>query len=203
MTDSVFPVLTARVKSAMAHRKRLVGVVVLIVLALLLLELFGAAKEPEPAGGPPMVRRLTEAQYRASIADIFAADIPVNARFEKPLRADGLIAVGTGMSGMSPFAVEQYDAAAQGIAAAVLSGKHRRKFLTCGPSDGNSFDAGCARDFLSAQGRLLFRRPLTSAEADKFVDLAGKAHRQLGSFHQALELSLYTMLVSPEFLFRI
>jgi hypothetical protein len=203
MTESVFPALTARVKSAMTHRKRLVGAVVLIVLALLLLEFLGGAKEPEPAGGPPMVRRLTEAQYRASIADIFAADIPVNARFEKPLRADGLIAVGTGMSGMSPFAIEQYDAAALGIAAAVMGSKHRRKFLTCGPKNESSFDAGCAREFLSAQGRLLFRRPLTSPEADKFVGLAQQAQRQLGSFHQALELSLYTMLVSPEFLFRI
>lgn len=158
--------------------------------------------EPEPVGGPPMVRRLTEEQYRATIADIFDARVPITGRFEKAVRSNGLIAVGTGEAGMSPFAVEQYEASAQGIAAAVL-GTQRKRFLTCGPKDLRQFDEPCARQFLTQKGRLLFRRALSRAEGDKYVGLARRGAGQLGNFHRGLELSLYTMLVSPEFLFRI
>ncbi|MBK6738072.1 MAG: DUF1587 domain-containing protein [Haliea sp.] len=76
--------------------------------------------EPEPVGGPTVLRRLTESQYRATVADIFGPDIPVPARFERGLRVDGLLAIGSGESGMSPFSIEQYDAAALSIATTVL-----------------------------------------------------------------------------------
>ena len=51
--------------------------------------------EPDPVGGPALVRRLTESQYRATIADIFGPDIPISARFERGLRSEGLLAIGT------------------------------------------------------------------------------------------------------------
>lgn len=203
MTRLSLPSLRGRFARLPRRGKRIVLIAALAVSGLLLMALFGADGEPEPVGGPPMVRRLTESQYRASIADIFAADIAVAARFEKPVRADGLIAIGTGSSGMSPFAVEQYDAAAQGVASAVLSEKRRGEFLRCRPKAGAGFDEACARSFLTEKGRLLFRRPLTEAETAKYVGLARDVHRRLGNFHDGLELSLYTMLVSPEFLFRI
>lgn len=203
MTSLSLTPLRQRLGALPRRGKRIAIVAGLAIVALLLIALFGGGGEPEPVGGPPMVRRLTESQYRASIADVFADDIAVAARFEKPVRSDGLIAIGTGASGMSPFAVEQYDAAAQGVAAAVLSEKRRGEFLRCRPKAGVPFDEKCARSFLTDKGRLLFRRPLTDAETAKFVGLARDVHGRLGSFYDGLELSLYTMLVSPEFLFRI
>lgn len=176
----------------------LIGLVVVLAGAELM-----EPGEPAPVGGPPMMRRLTETQYRASIEDVFGAKMPINGRFEKAVRSEGLIAVGTGTAGMSPFAIEQYDASAQGIAATVLGKSQRKRFLACGPADPRQFDAPCARQFLTQKGRLLFRRALTRQEADKFVGLARRAATQLGDFHRGLELSLYTMLVSPDFLFRI
>src|SRR5262245_3380081 len=77
------------------------------------------AAEPDPVGGPALLRRLTEAQYRATVADIFSPDIPVVGRFERGLRDDGLLAIGTSRASISPFAVEQYDASARAIAAQV------------------------------------------------------------------------------------
>ena len=203
MTDLSVSSLIARVAALPRRARRIAMAAGIVIIGLFLMALFGSAGEPDPAGGPPMVRRITESQYRASIADIFAADIPVAARFEKPVRSDGLIAIGTGASGMSPFAVEQYDAAAQGIAAAVLSEKRRGEFLRCQPKHETTFDEKCARSFLTDKGRLLFRRPLTEAEAAKYVELARNVQGRLGSFYDGLELSLYTMLISPEFLFRI
>src|SRR5580658_4053664 len=48
--------------------------------------------EPEVAGGPPLIRRLTESEYRATVAQIFAPDIAIVGRFERGLRVDGLLA---------------------------------------------------------------------------------------------------------------
>ncbi|WP_239806895.1 DUF1592 domain-containing protein [Croceicoccus hydrothermalis] len=184
-------------------RKRVAMALVLGLLALVLIASGMGSGEPEPVGGPAMMRRLTEDQYRATIADIFADDIEIAARFERPVRADGLIAIGTGEAGMSPFAVEQYDAAAQSIAASVTSKKRRNQFMSCRPADPARFDEKCAREFLGQKGRMLFRRPLAPRELDRFVSIARTAHARLGGFYEGLELGLYTMLVSPDFLFRI
>src|SRR5579862_5439270 len=81
----------------------------------------GPAVEPVAAGGAPELRRLTESQYRATVADIFGPDIPIVGRFEHGLRAEGLLAVGTAQAGISAFSFEQYDASARGVAAEVVS----------------------------------------------------------------------------------
>ncbi len=52
--------------------------------------------EPEPVGGPTLMRRLTESQYRATVADLFGADVPVVARPGRAPRREGSNAVGTG-----------------------------------------------------------------------------------------------------------
>lgn len=159
--------------------------------------------EPRPVGGPLTVRRLTESQYRASIADIFAPDIPVTGRFERALREDGLIAVGTGHGGVSAFSIEQYDVSARSIAAAVTSAERRASFVPCKPKSDAAFDRACADRFVSDYGAKLFRRPLTAAERDRYVKVAKTAHGKLGSFHQGLEYALVGMLDSPNFLLRI
>lgn len=202
MNNARLASISSGLSPIIAHPKRsMLALVLFALLVLVALEIF-SSDEPEVLSGPPQMRRLTQEQYRASIADIFAPDIEITARFEMPIRSEGLIAVGTGKAGMSPFAVEQYDAAAQGIAATVL-GKRRGEFLPCGPLDPKVFDDACAREFLGDKGRLLFRRQLTDAEIDRFTDLTRKGATELGDFYQGLELSLYVMLVSPEFLYRI
>jgi len=159
--------------------------------------------EPDPVGGPPMVRRLTEDQYRNSISDIFGSDIEVAGRFESPLRAHGLIAIGTGQAGISPFAVEQYEASAQAISAAVMSEERRGQFLDCDPVQARQFNRECAARFFAETGRMLFRRPLSDAQTEHFVSLAQDGASQLDDFHEGIRLGLYAMLVAPDFLFRI
>lgn len=160
--------------------------------------------EPDPVGGPAVMRRLTESQYRATIADIFGADIPVTARFERGLRAEGLVAIGTGKAGISPFSIEQYDAAAAGIAAAVLSEEHRDKLVPCKPSAGaGQFDEQCARRFVEHYGPQLFRRPLHEGETNRFVAAARAGQQRFGDIYTGLQFTLMGMLVAPEFLLRI
>jgi len=159
--------------------------------------------EPDAVGGPALVRRLTESQYRATIADVFGPDIPIAARFEPDLRAEGLIAIGTSEAGMSPFSIEQFDAAAQSVAAAVLDEAHRHEFVPCAPASASDFDDGCARRFVEDYGRRLFRRPLSTAETSRYVAAARAAQAHFGDFYQGLEFALAGMMVAPDFLLRI
>lgn len=161
--------------------------------------------EPKPVGGPALLRQLTESQYRATIVDIFGADIPVAAHFGKPFREreDGLIAVGTSIAGMTPFAVEQYDNAAVGVADVVLSERRRGRFVSCKPASDSGFDKPCARHFVQRYGLLLFRRPLTAKQTDRFVDAAREGTSRLGDFYGGLKYALVGMMISPEFLLRV
>ncbi len=162
-----------------------------------------SATEPKPVGGPAMMRRLTESQYRDTIADVFAPDVPIAGRFERGLREDGLIAVGTSHGGMSAFSFEQYDASARGIAAEVTGEKRRAQFVPCKPKVETAFDRACAAKFVETYGLKLFRRPLPRDERDRFVEVARVAQERLGGFHQGLEYALIGMLQSPHFLLRL
>jgi hypothetical protein len=159
--------------------------------------------EPKTAGGPLVMRRLTESQYRATIADVFAPDVPIAGRFERGLRQHGLIAVGTSMGGMSAFSFEQYDASARSIAATVTSEKRRAQFVPCQPKSATAFDRACAAQFVDTYGLKLFRRPLARDERDRFVGVARGAQQRLGGFYQGLEYALVGMLQSPHFLLRM
>src|SRR5438874_849779 len=145
-----------------------------------------AIAEPAPAGGPLVMRRLTESQYRATIADVFAPDVPIAGRFERGLREDGLIAVGTSHGGMSAFSLEQYDASARGIAAEVTGEKRRAEFVPCQPKSDTVFDKACAAAFIDKYGQRLFRRPLARDEQARFVEVARTAQQRLGGFYQGL-----------------
>jgi len=158
--------------------------------------------EPYPVGGPPLVRRLTESQYRATVADIFGADIPVTARFERGVRSEGLIAVGTSRAGFSPFSIEQYHVAARGVAAEVVSAKHRDTLLPCLPEP-HMFDESCVSAFLTQYGPLLLRRALSPDEVEGYVEIAREGFLRLGDFYSGLEHLLVGLMVSPEFLYRV
>jgi len=157
--------------------------------------------EPATNGGPAQIRRLTEAQYRQSIADIFGADIKVAGRFEPEMRMDGLLAVGTGRVTVTPSGFEQYDAMAQGIAQQLVDEKHRGA-LSCRPAAANAPDDACAAEILGKAGRRLFRRPLSDAELHGEVAVADKAATTLGDFYGGLAYGLAGLLAAPEFLFR-
>jgi Protein of unknown function (DUF1592)/Protein of unknown function (DUF1588)/Protein of unknown function (DUF1595)/Protein of unknown function (DUF1585)/Protein of unknown function (DUF1587) len=162
-----------------------------------------AATEPQAIGAPPQIRRLTELQYRATVADIFGPDIPIVGRFEHGLRAEGLLAVGTSQAGISSFSIEQYDASARGIAAEVVSEKRREQLVPCLPRSEKDFDAVCAKQFVEHYGPTLFRRPLTGDEVKRYVATAEVAQRRLGNFYEGLQFALAGMLVSPDFLVRL
>lgn len=170
--------------------------------SLLLLTLGACAPEPDAGGGPAMTRRLTDAQYRQALADVFGADLKLVGKVEPDVRSDGLVAIGTAAVSVTPAGFEQYDAMARSVAAQVLA-PDRRSALPCQPAVVDMPDDACAGQFLGATGRHLFRRKLAAAELAHWQAIAAAAATRAQDFHAGLEVTLAAMLVAPDFLFRI
>lgn len=147
-------------------------------------------------------RRLTSDQYKNIIDDVFGPTIRLGGRFEPEVRVDGLFEVGASLVSVSPAGMEQYDAMARTIASQVVDEEHRDLLVSCSPQSVTAPDDACASEFLSGVGRLLFRRPLKSAEQRAYVSAARDAAETLDDFYAGLSLSLGAMLTSPQFLFR-
>ena len=174
----------------------------ILVLSAMLLVLTGCAGvEPPTPGFEPQFRRLTEAQYRNTIADVFGRSIVVSGRFDPLERVDGLLAVGASRAAITPAGLERYEALGRSIALQVVDPDNRDMLIACRPIDASQKDEGCAGSFLATVGRFLFRRPLTQGEQSLYVGIANDAAGELGDFYQGLAYSLAGMLVSPKFLF--
>ncbi len=153
--------------------------------------------------GPIAMRRITADQYRQTIADVFDPAIEVTGRFEPDSRHAGLLAVGTAFVSITPAGFEQYDAIARRIAEQVLAPDQQARFVPCRPIDPAQPDAKCAGAFLRKYGLRLLRRPLTDEEIAERSRLAAEATERAGDFHAGLRVALASLLVAPEFLFRV
>jgi hypothetical protein len=148
------------------------------------------------------MRRLSETQYRHTIADIFGPDILISGRFEPVVRVrNELIASGARDSSISPAGLEQFDAMARGIAEQVFDEKHRGQFMSCAPRDEKLADADCTRAVLAPLGRYLFRRPLTADELAMYAGIANDGAQPTHSYYDGLKLGLAAMMISPNFLY--
>lgn len=157
-----------------------------------------APQRPYLAG----LRRLTEAQYRNSIADIFGPTIVVQGKFEPDRRLSGLLSAGSATLSISPAGFEAYAKMADDIAKQVVDQKNRAKLLPCVPKSSSAPDRDCAGQIIGQYGMRLFRRPLTSDELNRRIDAAKAVTQQAGSFYTGIRYSLTTLLSAPDFLFR-
>lgn len=181
----------------------LAGLAVAATITVGIIGASAAGDDAPQATGPVMVRKLTEDQYRKTIADIFGPDIKVIGRFEPDLRVDGLVAVGASAVSVTPGGFEQYETIARGIADQVTDESHRSSLIGCAPASADVEGAACATRFFERFGRQLYRRPLDNAEVQGLTTATLAAARDLRSFHGGLSAVLASMLTSPDFLFRI
>lgn len=158
---------------------------------------------PAINAGPIALRRLTTEQFSRSVNDVLGEHITVPSRIDPDDRRSGLLAVGSSFAGVTPSGFEKYEAAATTIAEQALDSEHRGELVPCEPASASSNDDACARQFIELVGRRLFRRSLSQDEIDPRVDVARDAAQVLGDFYQGLELALSSLLVSPDFLFRV
>jgi hypothetical protein len=149
------------------------------------------------------LRRITETQYRHTISDVFGPAIKMEARFEPERREEGLLALGSAVLSLTSSGFEQYFALATAISDQALSEKQREAIVGCKPADATKADEACARQFVEKYGELLFRRPLTPAEVQSRLKSAELGTKQSNDFYAGLELALTSLLVAPDFLFRV
>jgi hypothetical protein len=151
----------------------------------------------------PAFRRITETQYRRTIADIFGPGIKINARFEPEKREEGLLAIGNAELSLTSSGFEQYFALAISISDQALGEKQRATSVPCKPANPNQADDQCARRFIESYGERLFRRPLTEPETLARLKTASASAERSGDFYAGLKLALTSLLAAPEFLFRV
>jgi len=159
------------------------------------------ADEINSASDQPLSIRISPSQYRQSITDIFGSSITIAGGFETETRREGLMAVGARTTNVTDSGFERYDVVARGIAQQVVE-RYRDALIPCKPADAQAADEACARKFITAAGRLLYRRPLEEDEIENQVKVASAAADAAHNFYSGLGTSLATMLVSPNFLFR-
>jgi hypothetical protein len=77
-----------------------------------------------------------------------------------------------------------------------------KKIYICDHLDGHHRPA-CARKVVANLAQRAFRRPVTSKEVDRYLQLFREAQKDGDSFADGIDLALQAILVSPDFLFRI
>lgn len=197
---------TLRVENRRSFMIKAVGhfpATMFILAATLWLTACGSSGEPDVIGGQLAMRRLTAEQYRYAIEDAFGSKVEVAGRFEPDSRRDGLNALGTALVAVTPSGFEQYEAIARNIMQQVTSEQLRNDILPCQPADPSQPDDACTQQSIQTFGPNLLRRPLTADDIGDRVAAAAAAATEQDDFYAGLRLALGSMMVTPEFLFRI
>lgn len=151
--------------------------------------------EPAPQVPDVPLRRMTGFEYRNTVADLFVGitlpgfELPVDdVREGFDNNADALVP--------SKLHIDQYNAAAEAIAAAAVADP--ALLIDCTPDS----DPNCARRFVTEFGARAFRRPLSAEEVEDFQAFFTAPPGDT-SFVDGLEVTLQLMLQAPQFLYRI
>ncbi|WP_437989699.1 DUF1592 domain-containing protein [Sorangium sp. So ce145] len=137
------------------------------------------------------IPRLLNRQYDAVVRDLLgvttlesAGNLPPSALLVPDFDGD-----------MTEPAWNGYLAAAEHLAAEVLGGPNKQRFLACDPAASR-----CLEDTIVAFGRKAFRRPLLEEEVQSFLRLT--AVEPQGTPDEIAEAILFAFLASPSFIMR-
>lgn len=161
----------------------------------------GVPDDFEPS--PGSMRRLTAAQYRNSIRDVFGLDIEedLGVPVELDLDEESAIfrSIGASYVGTSPSGVEKYRDAAFAIANAVFADPDSQPWLAgCVPTSGND---ACVRDAIVTVGTRLWRRPLDADEVDRYAALVDAPFEDGVDPQLGLQYAIAALIESPNFVY--
>lgn len=169
-------------------------------LSLALLVGCGEAAPTLDEAPPPTLRRLTDAQYRRALEDLFGTGLFLPDQLEPDVRILGLNAVGASVTPISSRGIERYEETSYAVAEQAVLEDRRGRFMPCTPTGAG--DVACAREALAQLGLRVWRRPLSEAELDALVGLHSQAVETLGDFWQGLVFGIAALLQDPAFLMR-
>lgn len=161
----------------------------------------GSAAPPVPAGanpGPSPLRRLTNDEYDATVADLLGdTSAPAAAFPGAKTSTQGYDDYASGL-GVSETHAEAFLTAAETLATHAVA--DLPKLLACDVA-AQGEDA-CITQWVGTFGERAFRRPLASAEVGRFVQLA-KSVRAQQPLSDTIRVTLEAFLLSPAFLYRV
>ncbi|MDB4705972.1 DUF1592 domain-containing protein [Verrucomicrobia bacterium] len=153
--------------------------------------------------GPPMVRRLNQGEYSASVRALL--DIHFDAGEALPNEGAG----GEGFDNaaetlfISPIHAEKYlDAARSAVKYAFADTRSSQRFLIAIPGE-NTTPPEAARKILEKFLPRAFRRQASPDEISEYLDLFEQAYAEEKAFGPAMQVTLSAVLISPKFLFII
>lgn len=160
-----------------------------------------ACSTPLPGSAP--LRRLSNAEYRNTVSDLFAmvpdiVTIVAASTSEFPSESESL-----GFRNSAEFltvqslVAEKYMAAAEEIAATVAL---EPGVVPCEPDVGAEMT--CGRTFIREFGERAYRRPLADEETTRY-DAQFQTALDAYDFATAVEWTIYSVLQSPAFLYRV
>ena len=149
--------------------------------------------------GEAVLRRLSAAQYRNTLADWFGPELELPGTLEPDVRVERLYAVGAGVGGLSGLGAERYFQGAKTVASQLVSVKAlRAQVSTC---TGDEDATGCMASIIDMWGLRLWRRPLTNMERTRLNGIAASAIDTLGTFDEGLRYVFVALLTSPYFVY--
>ena len=158
----------------------------------------GVPSAPATGQVPAGVRRLSQAQYRATIAGLLGPSIQLPKELDRDDPDSVLSSVGGYRVATTSAGVVKYDSAAYDIAHQVFADpKGVNAVLGCDPKQG----AVCAQSFLRGFGRRAWRRPLSDDEVARYAKVIDEVGQTLGSAEIGFEYALAGILQSPNFLY--
>jgi hypothetical protein len=153
---------------------------------------------PRFVPSPPTMPRLTSVQYRNTVKDVFGGVLPETA-LEPDTNPYLFYTIGAATTSLSEQGTQQYAESASAIVESLFADPKRRDaLLGCTPKEAGD---ACVSGFIRRVGRLLFRRPLADADVARWVAVAQATAE--GDLYRGVRMSLYGMLQSPRFLYRI
>lgn len=152
-----------------------------------------ASCEVVSAVGTPL-RLLTRAEYNGTVRELLGATGDPAADFPREPLSHGLDNDAT-INRVTDAHLARYLDAAEALAHDAVTNR-RATLLTC-----TGDDQPCGEQFVATQGLRAFRRPLRSDERATLNALFESA-RATDGFDTAMELTLQSMLQSPQFLYR-
>jgi hypothetical protein len=147
--------------------------------------------------GQRMLRRLTRAEYDQTIQDLFGFASDRGAAFAADTVVNGFDNNAAVLT-VTPLLADQVRKAAEEIAAQAVT--NVAALLPCDPAAGRE----CASTFVSQFGERAFRRPVSSDETTRYLEIfdLGSGLEAEPSFTRGIELVITAMLQSPAFLYR-
>jgi hypothetical protein len=144
------------------------------------------------------LRRLTNAEYQASVTDLFPGHQLPELVFVPDAKVLGFTNVASSQTG-SLVRMEQYEAAALGIAQVVAADP--TALTGCDAAAQGQGEAACVRPYVAELGKRAYRRPLTAREIDGLIVLLAR-NAEAVSYPARLAVVIQAILLSPKFLFR-